>query len=98
MAATVCAKERDETFCDAFSGRLRELMEADGKSVERLARASGVSPWTIKSYLDGSRVPRLDTACRLSAAMGFTPNDLCVLPGLDPPERVRHLRLARRGA
>lgn len=98
MAATTCARERDAEFCETFGERLRELMDADGKSAEGLARASGVSVWTIKSYLDGDRMPRLDTAIRLSTAMGFTPNDLCALPGLDPPERVRHLRLARRGA
>ena len=50
---------------------LHESMAADGCSMRRLARESGVDVSTVKSVLDGTYGPRLDTAVRLLVARGI---------------------------
>lgn len=50
---------------------LLESMAADGCSMRQLARDSGVDVTTVKSVLEGSYGPRLDTVVRLMLARGL---------------------------
>jgi transcriptional regulator with XRE-family HTH domain len=53
-----------------------EMAKADMTPAE-LAERSGVSVDAIRQYLRGETAPLLETAYKLAAALGCTPNDLC---------------------
>ena len=59
---------------------LRVLMAEADMNAEQLSDKSGVSVDSIRQYLRGETVPLFETACKLSEALGCTPNDLCALP------------------
>ena len=50
---------------------LQESMTADGCSMRQLARDSGVDVATVKSVIDGTYGPRLETVVRLLVARGL---------------------------
>ena len=50
---------------------LLQSMATDGCSMRQLARDSGVDVTTVKSVLEGTYGPRLDTAVRLMVARGL---------------------------
>ena len=50
---------------------LLQAMATDGCSMRQLARDSGVDVTTVKSVLEGTYGPRLDTAVRLMVARGL---------------------------
>ena len=59
---------------------LRVLMAEADMNTEQLSDKSGVSVDSIRQYLRGETVPLFETACKLSEALGCTPNDLCAFP------------------
>ena len=72
-------------FNDVFRKRLKIAMATADLSVIELADLSGVSVDGIRKYLNGSYAPRFETVCKLSAALGCTPNDLS---GIEAVEKV----------
>lgn len=56
--------------CDAkaIGRRLRSARRSYGWSVEDLARAAGLSAYTVQSFETGWRVPSRDSAIRLALA------------------------------
>lgn len=59
------------------SKRLRVLMAEADISTAQLAAKAGVSVDSVRKYLRGEMMPTLETAYKLAAALGCTPNDLC---------------------
>lgn len=59
---------------------LRVLMAEADMNAEQLSDKSGVSVDSIRQYLRGETAPLFETACKLSEALGCTPNDLCAFP------------------
>lgn len=59
-----------------FAAMLRSKRAEADISQEELAEASGVSLTAIKLYESGSSGPLFETVCKLSKALGCTPNDL----------------------
>jgi len=55
-----------------ISEALRKAIEASGKTVHQLAIETGVSHTVIGRFLKGERDLRLETADKLSAAVGLT--------------------------
>lgn len=64
-------------FKEVIRKRLRVLMAEADLTAEQLAAKSGVSVDSVRQYMRGETVPLLETACKLSDALGCTPNDLC---------------------
>lgn len=59
----------------SFADKLRSLMEAKGWSVSDLAKASGLSFPTVRSYTStgkNARIPNLSNAFKLSDALGVS--------------------------
>jgi transcriptional regulator with XRE-family HTH domain len=52
--------------------RMQELRLAAGLSQTGLARATGIPVGTIKNWEQGIRLPRLDLAVKVAAALGIT--------------------------
>lgn len=52
-----------------FSVRLSAILKSRGVSQTDLAAASGPSPTAINRYVNGNRVPNLETAIRVSSAL-----------------------------
>lgn len=67
-------------FKQVVRKRLRVLMAEADMNAEQLSSASGVSVDAVRQYLRGETAPLLETACKLSEALGCTPNDLCAFP------------------
>lgn len=64
-------------FKSIFAKGLRVCMaEADMKPPQ-LAEKSTVSVDAIRKYLRGEMAPTLETTCKLAAALGCSPNNLC---------------------
>jgi DNA-binding phage protein len=57
--------------CDAWRLTVLKAMREQNRSMAWLARASGVERKTIYDWLDGKRVPKLDSAARIFYALGF---------------------------
>lgn len=57
---------------EAFSNRLRELVEADGVSQELMAERIGCSKAAVCLWLSGKRSPGAEHLCRLSLYFGVS--------------------------
>jgi transcriptional regulator with XRE-family HTH domain len=55
-----------------FGEKLQALREKAGLSQSELARESGVSVWTLRSYEQGRRQPLWDVLFKLAAALGVS--------------------------
>jgi hypothetical protein len=62
---------------------LLQSMASDGCSMRELARASGVDVATVKSVLEGTHGPRLETAVRLMVARRLPLSFLVSYPSVD---------------
>jgi putative transcriptional regulator len=63
---------------DLFPGRLREYRKAAGLTQAELAKAAGVDSVHVSRMERGERVPGIDTACKLAAALRCSVCDLLV--------------------
>lgn len=66
-----------------FGRRLRELREAAGVSVYRLAQLAGVTRQQLGRLESGARQPSWDTVCKLADALGASTEDFRRAPGRD---------------
>lgn len=57
--------------CDAWRLTVLKAMREQNRSMAWLARVSGVERKTIYDWLNGKRVPKLDSAARAFSALGF---------------------------
>lgn len=55
-----------------FAEKLQELREEAGLSQSELARASGVSVWSLRGYEQGRREPLWDVIFPLARALGVS--------------------------
>ena len=60
-----------------FAKGLRVCMAEANMKPPQLAAESHVSVDAIRKYLRGEQAPTLETTCKLAAALGCSPNDLC---------------------
>lgn len=58
--------------CESWRITVLKAMKEQNRSMAWLARASGVERKTIYDWLNGKRVPKLDSAARAFSALGFT--------------------------
>ncbi|WP_426513818.1 helix-turn-helix domain-containing protein [Dactylosporangium sp. McL0621] len=79
----------------ALGGRLRDLRQARGLSLEHLATASGVSRSMISDVERGARSPTVLVLARLATALGTT---VARLLGEDRPARAILLRRGEQHA
>jgi transcriptional regulator with XRE-family HTH domain len=61
---------------ETMGQRLQRIREACGLSQSDLARAADVPLGSLKNWEQGRRVPLLDTAARVAAALGCTLDEL----------------------
>jgi transcriptional regulator with XRE-family HTH domain len=61
--------------------QLREVIEADGRSLNRLAKDTGIDPSRLSRFLRGERDITFEAAARLCDALGVK----FVLPRREPP-------------
>lgn len=54
------------------SARLRKTRDAAGKTLQEVADAAGVDLRTYQRFESGERLPRVDVAIRIAAALGTT--------------------------
>ena len=59
-----------------FSARLSAILKSRGMSQADLAAASGLTPSAINRYVNGNRVPSIEVAGRICAALGVGPEAL----------------------
>lgn len=59
-----------------FSRNLRYQMEKNGKSRQEVATALGISYFTITSWVNGSKYPRMDKVEMLANYFGILKSDL----------------------
>jgi transcriptional regulator with XRE-family HTH domain len=67
---------------ETMGARLKRLRESANMSQEALAREAGVSLGAVRNWEQDRRVPMLDAAARVAAALSITLDDLadCILP------------------
>ena len=75
------------TSVTGFTERLREARAAAGFSLRGLGRAAGISGPAVSQFEHGPRLPTLETAARLAAALGVRAGWLAF--GELPPATVR---------
>jgi transcriptional regulator with XRE-family HTH domain len=86
---------------EAMGGRLQELRHGAGMSQSELADAAGVPVASLKNWEQGRRLPGLDAAVRLAAAMGISLDHLAgdVFPKQLPAKKpARSKQNKRKGA
>ena len=59
-----------------FSANLRHYMEDRHMNQRQLAEAAGLTETSVSRYLNGTRIPNLETLTDLCDALNVTPNDL----------------------
>ena len=69
-----------------FAGRLREAREAAGLTLWGLGDAAGISGPAVSQFEHGPKLPTLETAARLAAALGVRAGWLAFG---EPPRKVR---------
>jgi transcriptional regulator with XRE-family HTH domain len=65
---------------------IQRARQAAGLSQPQLAKAAGVPLGTLRNWEQGRRVPLLDTAARVAAALGCTLDELA---GLSEPAKAK---------
>lgn len=55
-----------------LADRLRVALLRDGRMATALCRDAGITPHTLRDYLAGKYMPKVDTASRLAAALGVS--------------------------
>lgn len=66
-------RERIPIMASPFSVRLSAVLKSRGMSQTDLAAASGLTPSTVNRYVNGGRVPSIEVAERICAALGVGP-------------------------
>lgn len=61
---------------DVFSRNLRYQMEINNKSRQDISDALGISYFTVTSWANGSKYPRMDKVEKLAAYFGILKSDL----------------------
>ncbi len=61
---------------DVFSRNLKYQMELHSKSRQEISEALGISYFTITSWVNGSKFPRMDKIEKLAAYFGISISDL----------------------
>ena len=61
---------------DVFSRNLRYQMELNDKSRQDLSDALGISYFTVTSWVNGTKYPRMDKVEKLAAYFGVLKSDL----------------------
>jgi transcriptional regulator with XRE-family HTH domain len=69
--------------------RLQEIRQGAGLSQSGLAAAAGVPVGTLRNWEQGRRMPLLDTAARVAAALGCSLDELVRAPKAAPPAAER---------
>jgi transcriptional regulator with XRE-family HTH domain len=70
-------RRRDATEWEVAMGeRLGRLRRDRGLSQPQLAKAAGVSVWSLRQWEQGRRTPLLDAAARVAVALGVSLDDL----------------------
>ena len=64
-------------FKNRVRRNLKVAMAKADMDARELADKSGVSYDAILKYLRGETSPLLETACKMTEALGCSPNDLC---------------------
>lgn len=59
-----------------FSSNLQRYMEDRHMNQRQLAKAAGLTETSVSRYLNGTRIPNLETLTDLCDALNVTPNDL----------------------
>ena len=72
------------TYSDAISGRLKELIEKKGITVNKLATLSGITQSTVENVVSGkTRNPKLKTLHRLACGLDMRVSELLDFPEMD---------------
>lgn len=61
---------------DIFSQNLKYQMEINNKSRQEVSQALGISYFTITSWVNGSKYPRMDKVAKLAEYFGVQISDL----------------------
>lgn len=61
---------------EIFSRNLQHQMEINNKSRQEVSQALGISYFTITSWVNGSKYPRMDKVAKLAAYFGIQISDL----------------------
>lgn len=56
--------------------KLAEAISADGRTEREIAHAAGINPTTLSLVKNGRRIPRIETAARLSSVLHRSPAEL----------------------
>lgn len=57
-------------------GAVAERMQELGLTTTQLAEKAGVDPTTVRAFINGTRMLRDETRCKLLTALGWGPNEL----------------------
>jgi transcriptional regulator with XRE-family HTH domain len=82
-------RKEDREFAAAFGANLARLRRARGMSQEALMFQSEVHRTGIGSFERGEHIPRCDTALKLCAGLGVSPNELFKGLSWTPPSLTK---------